>query len=147
MDRLKRWRPPIVLYDVNADRYVASQFAIERPNGKSYQLVAISATGDPLGEYYRYAFEFDHFNDYPKMSTWHDGYYCTFNFFESGFIGSGVAAFERDKMLVGDPDAGMIFSAIFQTNLVCCQVMQKALCRRQAPQLYCHHERLRQQTI
>ncbi|HQB48203.1 MAG TPA: hypothetical protein PK785_05015, partial [Bacteroidales bacterium] len=66
---------PIVLYDVNADRYVASQFAIERPNGKSYQLVAISATGDPLGEYYRYAFEFDHFNDYPKMSTWHDGYY------------------------------------------------------------------------
>ena len=104
---------PIVLYDVNADRYVASQFAIERPNGKSYQLVAISATGDPLGEYYRYAFEFDHFNDYPKMSTWHDGYYCTFNFFESGFIGSGVAAFERDKMLVGDPDAGMIFFGYF----------------------------------
>ncbi len=107
---------PIVLYDVNADRWVASQFAIQRPNGKSYQLVAVSATGDPLGEYYRYAFEFDDFNDYPKMSTWHDGYYCTFNFFGNGlgFIGGGVAAFERDKMLVGDPDANMIFFGYFQ---------------------------------
>ncbi|MBE0637652.1 MAG: T9SS type A sorting domain-containing protein [Bacteroidales bacterium] len=105
---------PIVLYDVNADRFVASQFAVERPNGKSYQVVAVSATGDPLGEYYRYAFEFDDFNDYPKMSTWHDGYYCSFNFFGDGFIGGGVAAFERDKMLVGDPDARMIFFGYFE---------------------------------
>lgn len=104
---------PIVLYDADADRFVASQFAIEQPNGKSYQLVAVSATGDPLGEYYRYAFEFDDFNDYPKMSTWHDGYYCTFNFFDDGFIGGGVAAFERDLMLTGDPDARMIFFGYF----------------------------------
>jgi hypothetical protein len=104
---------PIVLYDEDQDRFVASQFAVQQPNGKSYQLVAVSATGDPLGEYYRYAFEFDDFNDYPKMSVWHDGYYCTFNFFGNGFIGGGVAAFERDKMLVGDPDASMIFFGYF----------------------------------
>lgn len=100
---------PIVLYDEDADRWVASQFAIELSNGKSYELVAVSATGDPLGEWYRYAFEFDHFNDYPKLSVWRDGYYCTFNFFDDGFIGGGVAAFERDKMLEGDPDANMVF--------------------------------------
>jgi hypothetical protein len=104
---------PIILYDEDQDRFVASQFAVQRPNGKSYQLVAVSATGDPLGEYYRYAFEFDDFNDYPKMSVWHDGYYCTFNFFGNGFIGGGVAAFERDKMLIGDPDANMIFFGYF----------------------------------
>lgn len=106
---------PVVLYDASAGRWVASQFAIQRPNGKSYQLVAVSATGDPLGSYYRYAFEFDDFNDYPKMSTWHDGYYCTFNFFGTGlgFIGSGVAAFEREKMLAGHPEARMIFFGYF----------------------------------
>jgi hypothetical protein len=104
---------PIVLYDEDQDRFVASQFAVQQPNGKSYQLVAVSATGDPLGAYYRYAFEFDDFNDYPKMSVWHDGYYCTFNFFGNGFIGGGVAAFERDKMLIGDPDASMIFFGYF----------------------------------
>lgn len=114
---------PIVLYDEDADRFVASQFAVQRPNGKSYQLVAVSVTGDPLGEWYRYAFEFDDFNDYPKMSVWHDGYYCTFNFFGSGvgFIGAGVASFERDRMLEGDPDARMIFFGYFQNkfSLLC----------------------------
>lgn len=104
---------PIVIYDEDADRWIASQFAIELSNGKSYELVAVSATGDPLGEYYRYAFEFDHFNDYPKLGVWGDGYYCTFNFFSGGFIGSGVAAFEREKMLVGDPDANMVFFGYF----------------------------------
>jgi hypothetical protein len=104
---------PIVLYDEDADRWIASQFAIELSNGKSYELVALSVTGDPLGEYYRYAFEFDDFNDYPKLGVWRDGYYCTFNFFSGGFIGGGVAAFERDKMLEGDPDANMVFFGYF----------------------------------
>ncbi len=105
---------PILLYDEAADRWVATQFAIERPNGKSYELVAVSATGDPLGEYYRYAFEFDYFNDYPKVGVWGDGYYATFNFFDQGFYGSGVAAFERDKMLAGEPDAQMVFFGYFE---------------------------------
>lgn len=104
---------PIILYDEDADRWVASQFAIEQPNGKSYELVAVSVTGDPLGEYYRYAFEFDDFNDYPKLGVWRDGYYASFNFFDQGFIGSGVAAFEREKMLAGDPDAQMVFFGYF----------------------------------
>jgi hypothetical protein len=107
---------PIVLYDEMADRWMASQFALNNGNGKWYQLVAISATPDPLGEYYRYAFEFDAMNDYPKMGVWPDGYYATFNFFSQGFIGSGVAAFERDKMLVGDPDANMVFFGYFDNK-------------------------------
>jgi len=106
---------PIVLYDEMADRWMASQFALENGNGKWYQLVAISATPDPLGEYYRYAFEFDAMNDYPKVGVWPDGYYTTFNFFApgQGFVGSGVAAFEREEMLAGNPDAQMVFFGYF----------------------------------
>ncbi len=101
---------PIVLYDEMADRWMASQFAVQTSNGKSYQLVAISETGDPLGAWFRYAFEFDYFNDYPKLGVWMDGYYASFHMFGgSGFVGSGFAAFEREKMLVGDPDAQMIY--------------------------------------
>ncbi|NOX48290.1 MAG: T9SS type A sorting domain-containing protein [Chlorobi bacterium] len=101
---------PIVLYDEMADRWMASQFAVQTSNGKSYQMVAISETGDPLGSWYRYAFEFNYFNDYPKMGIWMDGYYASFHMFGgNGFIGSGFAAFERDKMLIGDPDAQMIY--------------------------------------
>ena len=105
---------PIVLYDELADRWMVSQFALYNGNGKWYQLVAVSATGDPLGEYYRYAFEFDAMNDYPKIGVWPDGYYTTFNFFLDGFIGSGVAVFEREKMLAGDPDAQMVFFGYFE---------------------------------
>jgi hypothetical protein len=101
---------PIILYDEMADRWMASQFAVQTSNGKSYQLVAISETGDPLGAWFRYAFEFNFFNDYPKMGVWMDGYYASFHMFGgSGFVGSGFAAFERDKMLIGDPNAQMIY--------------------------------------
>jgi len=101
---------PVVLYDEMADRWMASQFAVNTNNGKYYQLVAVSVTPDPLGEYYRYAFEYNYFNDYPKMGVWHDGYYTTYHFFNSNlnFVGAGISAFERDKMLTGDPDAQMV---------------------------------------
>ena len=108
---------PVVLYDEMADRWMASQFAVQTSNGKSYQLVAISETGDPLGAWFRYAFEFDYFNDYPKMGVWMDGYYASFHMFGGGgFIGSGFAAFERDKMLVGDPDAQMIYFGQYESK-------------------------------
>lgn len=102
---------PIVLYDEGADRWVATQFAVNGSGGYDYELVAVSVTNDPMGEYYRYAFEYDDFNDYPKLGVWNDSYVCTYNMFNSfgSFLGAGVAAFERDKMLVGDPDASQQF--------------------------------------
>lgn len=100
---------PIILYDEMADRWMASQFAIYTSNNKYYELVAVSETGDPLGAWYRYAFEFDLFPDYPKLSVWPDGYYATFHMFSGNYAGMGVAVFEREKMLNGDPDAEMIY--------------------------------------
>ena len=105
---------PIILYDEYADRWIASQFSLpNRPNGPHYELVAVSATGDPTGEWYRYAFEFEYMPDYPKFGIWPDGYYFTINQFdltdESSWRGAGVVALDREAMLVGDPDAAMVF--------------------------------------
>lgn len=104
---------PIVLYDEQADRWIASQFALPNyPNGPFYELIAVSQTPDPTGAWYRYAFTFTNMPDYPKLGVWRDGYYLSVNSFSAGSLnwaGTGVAALERDKMLVGDPTASMIF--------------------------------------
>lgn len=98
---------PVVLYDSEADRWMASQFAINTSNGTYWELIAISETGDPLGAWYQYAFQFPAFNDYPHFGIWHDGYYATFNMFGAYFRGA-AAAFDRIKMLAGDSTAQMI---------------------------------------
>jgi len=104
---------PVVLYDEQADRWIASQFALPNyPYGPFYELIAVSQTGDPTGAWYRYAYTFTNMPDYPKLGVWHDGYYLSVNSFSSGsgnWAGTGVAALERDKMLAGDPTASMIF--------------------------------------
>ncbi|GJQ63273.1 MAG: hypothetical protein SCALA702_23260 [Melioribacteraceae bacterium] len=103
---------PIVLYDEEADRWMTSQFALPNfPSGPFYQLMAISETGDPLGSWYRYAYEFDDMPDYPKYGVWNDAYYMSINLFTSGSLGwggTGVVAFERDKMLLGE-EADMVY--------------------------------------
>jgi len=95
---------PIVQYDQIADRWILTQFAVSR--SPYTQCVAVSTTGDPTGTYYRYSYSYGtDFNDYPKMGVWPDGYYVTYNIFKRGrtFGGSKVCAFERDKMLLGQP--------------------------------------------
>lgn len=89
---------PIVLYDRHADRWFISQFDFS-PNR---MLIAVSETNDPLGSYYGYEYTFAQFPDYPKFSIWWDGYYFTSN------SNKTAVAFERDKMLAGDPSAQMI---------------------------------------
>ena len=100
---------PVIMYDELADRWIATQFAVNCPNGKYYELIAVSASGDPLGEYYRYAYEFDDMNDYPKLSIWPDAYYCTYNMFDGkGYAGVVISAYDREKMLAGDPNAATV---------------------------------------
>ena len=109
---------PIVRYDHLADRWVMSQLAI--PNnflgillfGPFYECIAVSATSDPLGAYYRYQYLFDKLNDYPKMGVWPDGYYMTMNQYTSlslQWAGQGVVAFDRAKMLAGQPAAAIYY--------------------------------------
>jgi uncharacterized repeat protein (TIGR01451 family) len=111
---------PIVLYDQLADRWVLSQFAFIGAGTEPpyHECIAISKTGDPTGSYYLYDFLVPtaQFNDYPKLGVWLDGYYMTANQFNRGlaFDGTGVFAFNRTKMILGDPTANMIY---FDLNL------------------------------
>lgn len=98
---------PIVLYDEQADRWMASQFAVNTSNGTYWELIAVSKTSDPLGEWYQYAYEFPAFNDYPKAGIWPDGYYFSFNMFGS-YNRVAAAAYDRVAMLAGDPNAQMV---------------------------------------
>ena len=112
---------PIALYDHLADRWVLSQFALPNfPHGPFYQCLAISATPDPTGAYFRYAFQISQIklNDYPKFGIWPDAYYMSINQFNAGSLtwaGAGVVAFERHAMLAGLP-ARMVYFDLFAVN-------------------------------
>ncbi len=98
---------PIVLYDPLADRWLLTQFADASP---AHQCVALSRTGDPTGAWFLYDFTMPNakFNDYPKLGVWPDGYYMRRQP-APGLPGRGVFAFDRAKMLEGDPSAGYIY--------------------------------------
>jgi hypothetical protein len=111
---------PIVLYDSLADRWVISQFNLRVTTNSTHQHIAVSKTGDPTGAYFAYDFLMtaNRPADYPHMGVWSDGYYMSTNdfslpVFSNPFQGAGLYAFERNKMLVGDPTARIIR---FNTN-------------------------------
>jgi hypothetical protein len=93
-----------VVYDRAADRWIFQQFSVSTT--PFLDCVAVSTTGDPTGQYYRYSFQYANFPDYPKLGVWPDGYYVTFNLFNSSgtsFLGPEICALDRAKMLVGQP--------------------------------------------
>lgn len=101
---------PLVLYDELADRWILSQFCKNAPPFR--QMIAVSKTGDPTGEFYIYEFVMPNvkLNDYAKMGVWHDAYYMsTDEFFGGDYAGSGAFAFEREKLLQGNPTASYIY--------------------------------------
>jgi hypothetical protein len=106
----------ITLYDSLAQRWLMSQFSVTRPY---YQCIAISATADPTGSWYRYAFliSTDKMNDYPHFGVWPDGYYLTINQFLNGvsWAGAGVLVFDRTRMLSGQA-AGFQYFDLYSVN-------------------------------
>ena len=103
---------PTVVYDTIADRWVISQFSVS--STPYMQCVAVSQTPDPTGAWNRYAFSYGNtnFTDYPKIGVWPDAYYTTFNVFANGstFSGAQVCAYDRAKMLAGQPATQQCFS-------------------------------------
>ena len=106
---------PIILYDRMANRWLISQFGfIDQTIPPYHQCIAVSKNGDPTGAYWAYDFETPgaDFPDYPKFGAWPDAYYYTdrqFTFPGGTYNGFGAFAFERAKMLVGDPTASLIY--------------------------------------
>ena len=91
---------PIVLYDKLANRWVFSQFSVSTT--PYLQCIAVSTSSDATGTYNRYSFQYNNFDDYPKMGVWPDGYYETFNMFNgNNFVGSDACAYDRAAMLNG----------------------------------------------
>ena len=104
---------PIVLYDKLEGRWLLTQFTTAGPS--YYNCVAVSMTGDPTGQYYRYAFITQpdpelpggtFFPDYPKYGNWKKSYVLTTRDFGdvSGY-GISVYALEKNKMIAGNPNA------------------------------------------
>ncbi|WP_170113288.1 proprotein convertase P-domain-containing protein [Ahniella affigens] len=110
---------PIVLFDPLAQRWVVSQFALASTSSPPwFECIAVSKTSDPTGAWYVWGFQTPDnggFPDYPKMGVWTDAYYMTTH--QNGFLappsaagrGTGFFAFDRNKMLAGDPNATYIY--------------------------------------
>ena len=101
---------PNVLYDPLADRWLVSQVCSLAPPFR--QMVAVSKTPDPAGQYYLYEFVMPNvkINDFPKFGVWVDAYYMTTDeFLGSDYVGNGMFAFDRTRMLSGDPSASYIY--------------------------------------
>ena len=92
---------PIVLYDEQADRWLAAEFSLDGSYGSTTDrmLIAVSTTNDPTGTWYQYSFDVDDMPDYEKFGIWRDGYYMGTNTSSAGK--DDIYVFERSKMLLG----------------------------------------------
>jgi hypothetical protein len=100
-----------VAYDRLSDRWIITQFSVSTT--PFLQCIAVSTSGDPTGSYYRYSFSYSNFPDYPKLGVWPDAYYTTFNMFNASgtqFLGPQVCAYNRSKMLLGQPATQQCFT-------------------------------------
>jgi hypothetical protein len=104
---------PITIWDDTAQRFLVTQFALPNyPAGPFYECIAISKTANPMQGFYLYTYQTHptKMDDYPKFGVWQDGYYMSVNQFEAGvWAGEGVAVFERDQMILGNPLARLIY--------------------------------------
>ena len=91
-----------VLFDRTIKRWVLTQFAV---SGTPFsQCIAVSQSEDATGAFNRYEFQYQDFNDYGKFGIWPDAYYASFNMFKGNtFLGAKVCAYEREKMINGNP--------------------------------------------
>jgi hypothetical protein len=72
------------------------------PKGTFGMCYAVSTGPDPLGTYYRYAFERTLFPDYPRPAIWPDGYYVPTSTGDTVIQKHDCIA-DRAKMLKGEP--------------------------------------------
>jgi len=78
------------------------QKSLEAKEGVWGMCYAVSTSPDPLGTYYRYAFERTLFPDYPRPAVWTDGYYVPTSTGDD-VIQKHACIVDRAKMLLGEP--------------------------------------------
>jgi hypothetical protein len=74
---------------------------------------AVSTGPDPLGSYYRYAFQRPLFPDYPRPAVWPDGYYVPTSTGDN-VIQKHAYVVDREKMLKGEPatEQGLVIDGV-----------------------------------
>jgi Secretion system C-terminal sorting domain len=98
----------ITWYDQLAGRFVMTEFGDSSRTGTAVNslIMAVSASSDPLGAWYIYEFpDASFFPDFPKYANWHDAWYGMTRDFTGSYIGNSVWAFDKSKMINGDPVA------------------------------------------
>jgi hypothetical protein len=90
----------VVVYDEIAERWLLSQL-----NFSQFLCIAVSTSDDPLGRYHLYTFDVGEFPDYFKVGLWPNAYYVSSNNEDAGYT---AYAFDRAKMLAGNPNAGFV---------------------------------------
>jgi hypothetical protein len=73
-----------------------------QPQGPYSTCYAISASADPMGEWYRYEFLRPLFPDYPRPAVWPDGYYVPTSTGDD-VIEKHACVVDRARMLRGEP--------------------------------------------
>ena len=101
---------PLVLFDEQADRWLAVEFSICGTN--DYMLVAVSQTNDPTGSWHKYSFDVADMPDYEKFGIWRDGYYMGTN----NSSGNDIYVFERSQMLIGGTAQFVGFNNPYRPN-------------------------------
>jgi hypothetical protein len=74
----------------------------QQPPGNYAMCYAVSVGTDPLGPYYRYAFERNLFPDYPRPAVWPDGYYVPTSTGDD-VIQKHICIADRTRMLADQP--------------------------------------------
>jgi len=93
---------PIILYDEEADRWMAAEFSL--CGSQNRMLIAVSTTNDPTGTWYQYSFVMNGMPDYEKFGIWNDGYYMGTN----TSSGTDIYVFERTVMVAGGTNPKMV---------------------------------------
>ncbi len=104
---------PIVQFDKQAERWVMMMPEFVAP---FYLCVAVSKTSDAVTggwNLYQFAVPAKLDPDYSKLGVWPDGYYVTYNQYNSvGFVGPAACALDRNSMLKGNAATMQCFTNI-----------------------------------
>jgi hypothetical protein len=101
-----------VLWDTLSQRWVIQQFSVSTT--PYLECIAVSATSDATGVWYRYSFAYTNFPDYPKLGVWPDAYYASFNMYNPAgttALGAELCAFNRAAMIAGAAATQQCFMA------------------------------------
>ena len=100
----------ITWYDQFTDRFVMTEFGDSSKTGTAVNtlIMAVSQTNDPMGSWYVYEFsDASFFPDYPKYGNWNNAWFGMTRDFAGSYIGNSVWAFDKMKMIAGDPSASV----------------------------------------